>query len=567
MGDQENSGYIQLIKCLPPTDEERMDTEYKPKLMVNPEALQIISEQFKSPISILVFIGDMGVGKSKLASLTIATLLEKKYDKNLLPFQSGANVSNVTRGVWMWRLPLKHLNNKKGSILLLDCEGVNSYNKNISADLYLFCMIISTVFGVILGHARVDSLLSDRLYDGLFRFEQMKTPYILPNLWLVPLGLPRLRDNGQIISEYEWLQKVFSSKVAGDTLSKTDSEILEQRFKYIQEKLRRIDVANITHLPNVFKEDDYMIDDLFTLLRDKSHEDYYKSIYSAIERFTLSAGKRLPGSSSPTLFVRPAELAQLMNDLIDVINKDKIPNPDGLIGKYLLRRFNDEVVIQKEAEFKKELILYAEDYAKKNLKKRETEIEKNKNDNDLKEKRNSLINKYIEKMKKLAETKIYGSNSILLNSDLFINNLNQVAERMNHYTDPEILFNEIRSIYSSDNQNDQEGRQERLSVEMKKKMNRIIDRIYREERINESFEQSELEIELERCGNCGRSADCVNINHSKEFCPSKREGNYYRYNNEDDTMVCDACRETENISRTSIRCRNCGANRRMTSVH
>jgi len=68
----------------------------------------------------------MGAGKSKLASLTVSTLLDKKYDKKLFPFQSGANVSNVTRGVWMWRLPLKHLNNKKGFILLLDSEGVNS---------------------------------------------------------------------------------------------------------------------------------------------------------------------------------------------------------------------------------------------------------------------------------------------------------------------------------------------------------------------------------------------------------------------------------------------------------
>jgi hypothetical protein len=567
MGDQGNAGYIELISCIPPTDEERMDTEYKPKLKVNSEALKIISEQFTSPISILVFIGDMGVGKSKLASLTVSTLLQRKYDKSLLPFQSAVNTSNVTRGVWMWRLPLKHLNNKKGSILILDCEGVNSYNKNISADLYLFCMLISTVFGVILGHGRVDSLLSDRLYNGLSRFEQMKTPCVLPNLWLVPLDLPRLKDNGKVISEFEWVQKVFSSNIAEGTLSKTDTEVLEARFNYIREKLRKIDVANITYLPHVFKEDDFMIDDLFTMLREKSNEEYYKSLYAAIERFTLSAGKRLPGSSSPTLFVRPAELAQLINDLIDVINKDKISNPDELIGKYLLQRFKDEVVIQKETEYKKELLLYTEDYGKKNLKKKETDIEKNKANNDLKDKRNFLINKYIEQMKKLAETKIYGSGSILLNSDLFINNLNEVIERMNHYSDPEILFNEIRSIHNSNDQNDQTSRQERLSGEMRKKMERIIDRIYREERINESLEQSELQIELEQCKRCGRSADCINITHSKKFCPSKRKGNYYRYNNEPDTMVCNACRELENISRTSIKCRNCGANRGIASVH
>lgn len=574
---QVKAGYIELIFYAPSSEEERAKPEFKPKLEINQEALRLISERFTSPISIIVFTGDMGAGKSKLASLTVATLLQQEYKNTVLPFRSEVDGSNVTRGVWMWRQPLKHLNGKRGSILLLDCEGVNSYNEHMSADLYLFCMMISTVFGVILRQARVDRQLGVRLHDALNCFEAMQTPCILPNLWLVPLELPRLKHSGRHVSELEWIQTVFSSKVAGDTLSKAESDLLEERFKNIREKLRKVDVANITYLPHDFKENEYKINDLFRMLREKPNKDYYQSLRAAIERFTLSAGKRLPGSSSSTLFIRPGELAQFMQELICVINRDKKPNADELIGRHLLRRFNDEVVIEQKVKFEDVLLRYAIDYAKNNLKKIETgktvtnqasiEAEKTTTYDALTEKRNALIREYSEKMKQLAETKIYGSDSILLRSDLYMRRLTEVAEQMNQYNEPEIFINRMRNIYYNlTDRNNEEGGQEELSPEIEKKLKKKIDDIYYEERVNESLKESELEVDLERCKNCGRLAGRCTMVHSVEYCKSGRIGNYYRYNNEADIMVCDACRETTSILKTPIKCSKCGQRRDITQT-
>ena len=99
--NEDDAGYIKLIGFVKPTVEERNDVKYVPKLEVNEEATEIIRERFESPISILVYAGSMGVGKSKLASLTVATLQDKKYNMALYPFRSGHNVQNVTDGICM----------------------------------------------------------------------------------------------------------------------------------------------------------------------------------------------------------------------------------------------------------------------------------------------------------------------------------------------------------------------------------------------------------------------------------------------------------------------------------
>jgi hypothetical protein len=323
------------------------------------------------------------------------------------------------------------------------------------------------------------------------------------------------------------------------------------------------------------------------MLREESNKDYYQSLRAAIERFTRSAGKRLPGSSSPTLFIRPGELAQLMEELIYVINKDKEPNADELIGRHLLRRFNDEVVTEQKAKFEDALLRYAVDYAKNNLKKKETEkivtdqalievektvtdqalieVEKATTYGALTEKRNALIREYMEKMKQLAETKIYGSDSILLRSDLYMRRLTEVAEQMNHYNESEIFINRMRNIYYNlTDRNNEEGGQEELSPEIEKKLKKKIDDIYYEERVNESLKGSELDVDLEPCKKCSRLAGRYNIIHSIEYCKSGRVGNYYRYNNEADIMVCDACRETTSILKTPIKCSKCGERRDIT---
>jgi hypothetical protein len=201
--------------------------------------------------------------------------------------------------------------------------------------------------------------------------------------------------------------------------------------------------VNIIRLPGVLEDDNQKLDDLFTSLREQSSENYYKSLCNAINQFLRTGGKRIPGSSSTSIFIRPAELAQFMSDLIGVINTTSLPNPDALIGQYLLTRFNDGIAKKTKDEFQQRLLLYADQYAKENLQNIETEIEKEETNIKLHEERNRLTEGYITKMKQLAEERIYGRNSILLNFNLFQNRLNEMREEMNQYKDPELLIEGI----------------------------------------------------------------------------------------------------------------------------
>ncbi|CAF0980573.1 unnamed protein product [Didymodactylos carnosus] len=127
----------------------------------------------------------MGVGKSKLATVTVVALEERQSNVPLPPFRSGAGANGVTEGVWMWSHPLPHPDReqkKKGSVMILDCEGMGDLDEHIGANLYLFCMLMSTAFAVILRPSRVDRSQCDRLYHALCCFERMRTPYVLPNV-------------------------------------------------------------------------------------------------------------------------------------------------------------------------------------------------------------------------------------------------------------------------------------------------------------------------------------------------------------------------------------------------
>lgn len=191
--ERQEKGCIQLIGCIQPTPDDQNNPRYIPKLEINKEAQEIIARQFEAPISIIVYVGNMGVGKSKLASVTVAALDEEQSSKSLHPFQSGAGTNGLTQGVWMWTKPLQHPDQKskrKGSIMVLDCEGMGDLDEATGANLYLFCMLMSTTFAVVLRPSRIDRYQCSRLYHALQRFDKIKAQYVLPNVCLVALELP-----------------------------------------------------------------------------------------------------------------------------------------------------------------------------------------------------------------------------------------------------------------------------------------------------------------------------------------------------------------------------------------
>lgn len=567
MANQEAIGYIKLLSPVQPTPEQRNDENYRPKLKIEPEAMTILSEHFHSPISVLVYVGREGVGKSKLASLTATSLQETRYGHPVSPFRSSNNVKNVTEGIWMWRWPLKDPKNHKGSILLLDCEGISHLDETRSSYLYVFCMIISTAFTVILRPPRVDHGQCDRIHDALRYFEQIQAPSVLPNVWLVPLNLANLTNNDTIITPDAWIDRMFSLNDQDNTLPTNKIQRLRSRYSYIRSTLPNIDVVNIIRLPESLENDDINFDGLFMSIRDQSCQNYHSSLRYAIDQFLRTGGKRIPGSSSSLTYIRPAELAQFMSDLINVINGTTVVDPDQLFGKYLLVRFDVHIVPKMMEKFRQQLLLYVDRYAKENLHEKENSGSQAQTNRNLQEERDRLTAYYITKMKQLAEEQIYGRNSNLLNSNLFTARLNEVRNDMDSYNEPELLIQGIRSIHEQNVQGAQTIRDNMLK-ETQKKLDRFVESIQQEDLIEQSLEGKELQVQLEKCSKCFRSAGSFNLIHAKEDCVNSlgRHGNYYRYIYRQDHMVCDACKKLVRIPTSEVKCTVCGTVRNLLAI-
>ncbi|CAF2855612.1 unnamed protein product, partial [Rotaria sp. Silwood2] len=76
------------------------------KLNLSQVALEAIRTKFEEPISIIVYTGEMGVGKSKFASVSACCLMTRKPTQLPELFKSGGGGNSVTQGIWMWSEPL-----------------------------------------------------------------------------------------------------------------------------------------------------------------------------------------------------------------------------------------------------------------------------------------------------------------------------------------------------------------------------------------------------------------------------------------------------------------------------
>lgn len=287
---------IQLIRCIEPDEQQRNDPSYLPQLEVNKDAQRRIESNFEAPISVLVLVGNMGVGKSKLATVIVNSFYKQHPKQSLRFFRSGAGVSGVTQGVWMWSEPLKHPDGH-GSILLLDCEGMGDLDENVGANLYLFCMLISTSFALLIRPARIERSQCERLYHALLRFEHMKTPHVLPNLWIVALEMPEFIQNAEngddvVITKEKWMKQIFD--VDGNKHKKmaaVDVNTLKQRYDYINRMLTKKDAINISFIPDSLKRDGQDVD-IWKLLNESRAQEYQQSVLHARKQL-LSTGKKL----------------------------------------------------------------------------------------------------------------------------------------------------------------------------------------------------------------------------------------------------------------------------------
>ena len=550
----------------------------------------MISERFESPISIVAYVGSVGVGKSKLASLTVETLYQARYNSPSRPFRSGAGAAGVTHGIWMWKEPMRHPGSEQeGSILVLDCEGMGELDEGTSANLYLFCMVMSTVFAVVLRPPRIDRFLSERLYNALRRFQDMRTSYVLPNLYLVAMDMPSFMRSdptmGDIqISKDDWLKDVFG--YTSETLSQQENNSILMRYQFITAFLPAIDAVNVDHLPRLLMNNSYNLD-IHTVLRQDLHRDFYTSLERAIEKLLSHGGKRLVESQHSSLFIRPAELTALMSDLVDVLNENKMPNADALINRYLLKRFMDEIVEEQLAEFREKMLQYAHKIIGAAISAREipaTSDETKAEDDQMQAERDRLTTIYLSAMIRLARHQIYRLDEILLNDYGDMNEQDKallelptvvqlafedIKRTMNDYREPESFVRMLRENSVIKDLHRQQAEQRKLLQEMMAKLEIKRDLLDREKRINNSLKSPKsVRIGLAPCTtpNCGRPGGAINYVHSKKHCPAKRNGNYYYYHNEDNRMVCDACRQVLKIDEQRVDCSRCGRPRKVTRI-
>lgn len=580
---------IQLIRCVTATEQDQKCLQDKPKLEINTEALTIIAEKFQQPISIVVYVGNLGAGKSKLATLTVETLRTTQSSVPSQPFRSGAGLRGVTHGVWMWCEPLNHRDeNQSGSILVLDCEGMLDFDENTAANLYLFCMIMSTAFAVVLRPARVDHLQLDRLYHALRRFKDMRIPYVLPNLWLVAMDMPVFVRNDEegdiIISKDEWLKEALS--ITSNTPAKYKEESLKLKYDFINQMLPQCDAVNLGHLPSQLLDNSPKLD-VYQILRSEQLKEYFESLQSFTKNLLSNGGKRLPGCYHSSLYIRPGELTALMSDLIDVLNDNKMPNADALINRYLLTRFKQEIINQQMAEFKEALLLYVENLLQAAIEKKTrspaTPIQKNNIEEQTKTEQHRLILKYFGVMICRGRCEIYGLDSASADDYSDINEqnsaildlpkpaqeyLNDIKIQMNEYKEPELLINQMHFNSIIEDLKRQEQEQARLLHEIKKTIESKRDLVHREKRINFSLKNAKsVRVGLAPCKSCKREGGATNVVHPKKYCPSGRKGNFYYYNRENERMVCDACRSVEKIAEQWVECSRCGDSRKVTRIY
>jgi len=183
-----------------------------------------------------------------------------------------------------------------------------------------------------------------------------------------------------------------------------------------------------------------------------------------------------------------------MAQLIDVINNDRIPNPDSLIERYLRDRFVNDIVGEQKALFEQDLFTYAANTACviiTNRKRPETEEEHVIADNEMSSARHRLTRQYISKMIGAARFSIFGLDAQMAYDyrtrddeqealkalpKSIQNELITIESSMNHFKKPEMLIEEVRSkmIIADARQREEQARKIAMEAEEVRKQQQAL---------------------------------------------------------------------------------------------
>jgi hypothetical protein len=308
-----------------------------------------------------------------------------------------------------------------------------------------------------------------------------------------------------------------------------------------------------------------------------------KSIDTAIRALLTSGGKRFPGSTANKMFVRPAELATFMGELIDVINGNKVPNPDSLFERRLAERFTVEIERESLARFKNDLLQFATEILDNELYKRQkplTETEIARINEKLSKKHADTKDNFMDVIIRRARYQIVGSDESLMPEfrdenerqkavkqlpQSIQHRLNIIDVKMNEYQEPKLLIQKAQDNLTIEDIRHQRDEKDKLYQEAQQKLTELYDNAQREHMINEALDREHAwRVGVAPCS-CGARGGAYNILHVN--CDSDTKGNLYYFNNQSNEMVCDLCRNVIRCKPTHARCNDCGKRLNVTKVY
>ena len=288
-----------------------IEIDDKGKCNLNKDALSII-ETIEQPISAICVAGPYRTGKSFLLNRLIG-----RQDG----FKIGPTVQACTKGIWMWNKPIK---TNDGYTILLDTEGLGSFNRDIQIDTKIFtiAMLFSSFFIYnTLNSIDEKALDTLSLVVNLSKYIHVKAKN--PNM------TEDLSEFSQLFPYFLWVIRDFSLK-----LLTTDRQYLENALRPAEEVDENAQKKNEIRasITNYFKERDCI-----TLVRPLGDEtelreiDYVKyeklrqPFREKVEQLITKVYTRCRPKSINGIPLIGRMYAQMISKYIEQINSDSVP--------------------------------------------------------------------------------------------------------------------------------------------------------------------------------------------------------------------------------------------------
>ena len=384
----------------------------KNEFVVNEEAMNLLKE-IEKPIAFLCICGKYRTGKSFLLNKVLL---------NNDGFSVSSTVNPCTKGLWLWKRPLKFAMEDKEElvVLIVDTEGLGAFDKDIKHDtkiVLLGLLLSSLMIYNTLGNIDENALNSLSLVVNIARELQMNNA--LPNedqftsnfpsfLWVLRDFSLQLKDiHGNSITAKQYLEEALA-------FQKGSSEIVEEKNR-VRKLLKHFftdrDCATLVRPV----EDENNIQNLSKLPDSKLRKEFIEQL--AIIKAKIR--KKIKGKVVNGRRVNGAIMANLCEVYTETINKGKVPSIEDA-WSYVRKAQCESALNEAQKVFEilsKEKIINNLPMSKgsiksllKEIKKEATGVFKDKLISELPNETNPALKDSLKKLKQQIKTTIYSTS-------------------------------------------------------------------------------------------------------------------------------------------------------------